>query len=406
MADELTRAAAEALDRADPLAGFRERFVVDDEDLLYLDGNSLGRLPVATRDRLVAVTAEWGTQLVSGWPDWIELPRRAGDVIAPVIGAAPGEVVCCDSVTVNLFKLAGAAAGPGAEPLVAQADAFPTDRYVVDGLASLRGSEVRLVGDLDDAALDGAGVVVWSHVDYRTGEVADLPAITARCREAGVPLVWDLSHSAGALPVGLGAAGAELAVGCTYKYLNAGPGGPGFIYVAADAQAGLRSPIQGWFGQRDQFAMERPYEPADGIERFLAGTPPILGLIAAEQGARLIAEAGIEALRTKSLAQTGLLIALADAWLAPIGFSVATPREDARRGSQVALRHPDAWRITRALIERARVIPDFRPPDVVRLGIAPIYTRFTDVWDAMDRLRRLVEAGEHEAFDATPSRVT
>jgi kynureninase len=244
---------------------------------------------------------------------------------------------------------------------------------------------------------------VWSQVDYRTGELFDLPAITAAVR---APLIWDLSHSAGAVPVGLRDAGARYAVGCTYKYLNAGPGAPGYLYVAREALGDLRSPIQGWFGQRDQFAMERPYEPAEGIERFLAGTPSILGLAAAEEGARLAAAAGIEALRAKSLAQTELLIALADAWLAPLGFTVGTPREPARRGSHVALRHPDAWRITRALIERARVVPDFRPPDVVRLGIAPLYTRFTDVWDALDRLRRLVDAGEHEAFDAAPGRVT
>jgi kynureninase len=399
VADRLSREHAAALDAGDPLAPFRERFVVADDDLLYLDGNSLGRLPVATRERLTTAVEEWSTRLVSAWPDWIELPRRAGDAIGAVIGARPGEVVCCDSVTVNLFKLAGAARGPGR--LVAQADAFPTDRYVLQGLG-----ETALVEDLDDGALDGAGLVVWSHVDYRTGELADLPAITARCRGAGVPLVWDLSHSAGAVPVGLADAGADLAVGCTYKYLNAGPGAPGFVYVAEALQATLVSPIRGWFSQRDQFEMEREYDPAPGIERFLAGTPPILGVAAVEAGAALIAEAGIDALRAKSVAQTELLIALADAWLAPLGFTVATPRDPARRGSHVALRHPDAWRVTRALVEQARVVPDFRPPDVVRLGIAPVYTRFTDVWDALDRLRALVAAGDHERVDAARLRVT
>jgi kynureninase len=398
----LTREDAAALDARDPLAGFRDAFVIDDPGLLYLDGNSLGRLPVATRERLVAMTGDWGSSLVSGWPGWIDFPRRAGDAIAPVIGAGPGEVLACDSVTVNLFKLAGAAHRDGA--IVCQVDAFPTDRYVLEGLVAARGAELRLVDGL--SGLDGAGLVVWSHVDYRTGELADLPAITAACRDAGVPLVWDLSHSAGAVPVGLNAAGAEFAVGCTYKYLNAGPGAPGYLYVAAGALRDLRSPIQGWFGQAEQFAMERPYQPAAGIERFLAGTPPILGLAAAEEGARLVNAAGIEAIRAKSLAQTALLIDLADAWLAPLGFTVATPREDGRRGSHVALRHPDAWRITRALVERARVIPDFRPPDVVRLGIAPLYTRFTDVHDALARLRDLVAAGGHESYDLAPGRVT
>jgi kynureninase len=319
-----------------------------------------------------------------------------------VIGAAPGEVLCCDSVTVNLFKLAGAAHRGGA--IVVQRDAFPTDRYVLEGLAAARGVELRLVGSIQEAS--EAGLVVWSHVDYRTGEIEDLPGLTAHCRDAGVPLIWDLCHSAGVVPVDLGPAGATLAVGCTYKYLNSGPGGPGFLYVAGEALDALRSPIQGWFGQRDQFAMERPYEPALGIERFLAGTPPILGLAAAEEGARMVAAAGVQAIREKSLAQTQLVIALADAWLGPLGFVVGSPRDDARRGSHVALRHPDAWRITRALIERARVVPDFRPPDVIRLGIAPLYTRFVDVWDALDRLRALVAGGEHEAFDAAPGRVT
>ena len=406
MAD-LSRAAAEALDAADPLARFRARFVVADPELIYLDGNSLGRQPVATRDRLTAMAQDWSARLVGGWPDWIDAPRRTGDAIAPVIGAGPGEVLACDSVTVNLFKLAAAAHDRDTGgALVCEAGAFPTDRYVLDGLAAERRVPLRLVDALDDDALDGAGLVVLSHVDYRTGELADLPGLTARCRERGVPLVWDLSHSAGALPVGLRAAGAELAVGCTYKYLNAGPGGPAFLYVAAERQAGLRSPIQGWFGQRDQFEMERPYEPAEGVERFLAGTPPILGLAAAEEGARLTADAGIEAVRAKSVAQTELLIALADARLAPLGFSVGSPRDAARRGSQVALRHPEAWQVTRAAIERAAVVGDFRPPDVLRLGVAPLYTRFTDLWDAVERLRRLVAAGEHRLVDAARGRVT
>jgi kynureninase len=394
----LSRARAEALDAADPVAGFRERFVIEDPQRLYLDGNSLGRLPLATRERLAAMTAEWGRELVGGWPAWLDAPRRTGDVLAPLIGADAGEVLACDSVTVNLFKLAGAARRPGA--LVCEAGAFPTDRYVLEGL----GGELRLCDGAPELA--GAGLVVWSHVDYRTGAVADLPGITARCREAGVPLIWDLSHSAGALPVGLRAAGAELAVGCTYKYLNAGPGGPGFLYVARERQASLVSPLRGWFGQRDQFAMERPYEPAPGIERFLAGTPPILGLAAVEEGARLVAEAGIDAIRAKSVAQTALLIELADERLADLGFTVGTPRDPQRRGSHVALRHPEAWPITRALVERAHVIPDFRPPDVLRLGIAPLYTRYVDVWDAVDRLRSVVRRGEHRLVDATPGRVT
>ena len=418
--DPLSRTDAEAADAVDPLAGFRARFthlaapggtgVHDDPDLIYLDGNSLGRLPVATRDRLAALTSEWGERLVSGWPDWIDAPLRAGDVIAEVVGADRGEVVVCDSTTVNLFKLAGAvldARGPGA--LVTDRANFPTDRYVLEGIAAQRGLDLRLFDGEPDAATlqcDRGDVVVLSHVGYRSGALADLPALQAAADARGATLIWDLSHSAGAVPVDLGAAGAELAVGCTYKYLNAGPGAPAYLYVATGLQDRLRSPIWGWFGQREQFAMERPYDPEPSIRRFLAGTPPILGLAAVEEGARLTAEAGVAALHAKATSLCERLVALHDAWLEPLGFALDSPRDPARRGSHVSLRHADAWPITRALIERAGVIPDFRGPDSVRFGIAPLYTRHADVWDAMDRLRGLVTRGEHAAFDAAPGRVT
>jgi kynureninase len=217
--------------------------------------------------------------------------------------------------------------------------------------------------------------------------------------------VWDLSHSAGAVPVELRAAGVELAVGCTYKYLNAGPGAPAYLYVARELQGQLRSPIQGWFGQRDQFAMERPYDPVEGIGRFLAGTPPILDLAAVEEGVRLTEEAGIGPLREKSVALCELIVALHDHWLQPLGFSLGSPRDSERRGSHVSIRHPDGWQICQALLQ-AEVIPDFREPDFIRLGVAPLYTRYVDIWDALDRLRSLVEAGEHHAFDAARARVT
>jgi kynureninase len=373
-----SRADAERLDAEDPLAAFRERFVLP--KVIYLDGNSLGAQPVATRDRIAALSEQWATGLVRGWDEWLDAPRRAGDAVAAVIGAHPGEVICTDSVTVNLYKLAAAVHTDGA--IVAQRRAFPTDRYVLEGLAEARGAELRLAAGEPD--LDGAGLVVWSHVDYRSGEIADLPGITWRCREAGVPLIWDLCHSAGALPVDLATHGAELAVGCTYKYLNAGPGSPAFLYVAHARQAQLRSPIWGWFAQRDQFDMERAYDPQPGIERFLAGTPPILAVAAVEEGARLTAEAGMTALRAKSVALVELLIECL-----PDAVALASPSDPARRGSHVAVRHPDAERLTAQLIE-ADVIPDFRTPDVIRLAVTPLYTRFVDVWDAMDRLRALL----------------
>jgi len=402
----LTRAEAAALDAADPLAGFRERFVLGDGDRIYLDGNSLGRLPVATRDRLLAGVEEWGERLVSAWPDWIDVPARVGDLLAEhVVGARPGEVLAGDSTTVNLYKLCAAALDLRAGPLVIERGSFPTDRYVLEGLAAQRGVELRLVDDVS-SALAGAAVVVHSHVDYRTGEIADMAGLTAAARAAGARVVWDLCHSAGAVPVALRASGAELAVGCTYKYLNAGPGAPAFLYVAEELQERLRSPIWGWFGQRDQFAMERDYDPVEGIGRFAAGTPTILALAAVEEGVRLTAEAGVQRLYEKASAQCELIVALHDEWLGPLGFALGSPRDAARRGSHVALRHDEAWPICRALIERANVVPDFRGPDTIRLGVTPLYTRYVDVWDALDRLRGLVERGEQRLVDAARSRVT
>jgi len=416
------RSHARALDAADGLAGFRERFAIAEDGPIYLDGNSLGRLPLATRDRLRDVAGEWGQRLVGGWSEWIDLPRRAGDLLAEgVLGGRAGEVLVCDSTTVNLHKLCSAALDAYAlsaqRAVVTDRGNFPTDRYVLEGLCAQRGLELRtfeadeLLGprpeDLDAALADGsAALVVLSHVAYRSGALADLPALTEVARRHDAHVVWDLSHSAGALPVDLHEAGVELAVGCSYKYLNAGPGAPAWLYVAEAVQDRLRSPIWGWFGQEDQFAMERDYVPARGIDRFAAGTPSVLGVAAVEEGARVTAEAGIAALREKSVAQTELVVALHDAWLEPLGFSLGTPREPARRGSHVSLRHEQARPICRALIERAGVIADFRGPDSIRLGVAPLYTSFTEVWDALDRLRALVEAGEHQLVDATRGRIT
>jgi kynureninase len=358
---------------------------------------------------------EWGARLVGAWAEWIDLPAQVGDVLAAgVLGARPGEVVACDSTTVNLYKLARAAvaARPGRSAIVVDRNEFPTDRYVLEGVAAELGLELRWLesdpveGLLPQPFDHDVALVVLSQVSYRSGALADVAAITEAVHAAGALALWDLSHSAGSVPVELEAHGVDLAVGCTYKYLNAGPGAPAFLYVRSDLQPQLRSPIQGWFGQRDQFAMGHGYEPEEGVTRFLAGTPPILGLAAVEAGAELVAEAGIERLRGKSVALTELIVALHDERLVPLGFELGSPRDAARRGSHVALRHPHAWRICRALIERAGVVPDFRMPDSVRLGVPPLYTRFVDVWDAVDRLQRLVAAGEHLAYDDTRARVT
>jgi kynureninase len=376
-----TRADAEALDAADELAGFRERFVIEDPELIYLDGNSLGRLPEATRERLGALVQEWGSRLVTGWSEWIDAPAQAGDALAEgVLGARPGEVIVTDSTTVNLYKLARAvlATQPGGGAVVTDRGNFPTDRYVLEGL----GRELRQFASdpvdgptADDVARacepGDVALVVLSHVAYRSGAVADMEAIEAAAARGGVPLLWDLSHSVGSVHTELAARGIRYAVGCTYKHLNSGPGAPAFLYVRRDAQAALRSPIQGWFGQADQFDMERPYDPVPGIGRFLAGTPPILGLAAVQEGVRLTAEAGMDAITRKRTTLTELIVAHLDARLAPLGFELGSPRDAGRRGAQVALRHPAAWPICRALIERARVIPDFRGPDIVRLAWRP-----------------------------------
>jgi kynureninase len=411
----LTREEVAALDAADPLARFRERFDTTRPERIYLDGNSLGRPPLATRQRVTGVLDEWGERLVSGWEEWIDMPTRVGDLLAErVLGARPGEVIVTDSTTVNLFKLCSAALDAyrlsAQSAVVTDRDNFPTDRYVLEGLAEQRGLTLRMIDrpeELEEALGDHTvALVVLSHVNYRTGELADLRGLTDVARRYDAHVVWDLCHSAGALPVDLRANGVELAVGCTYKYLNGGPGAPAFLYAAEEVQPRLRTPIQGWFGQRDQFDMDRSYDPVDGVGRFMAGTPGIAALAAVEEGVRVTAEAGIGPLREKSVAQCELLIALHDEWLAPLGFELGSPRDHDRRGSHVAIRHPEAWPICRALIERADVIPDFRGPDTIRLGVAPLYTRYADVWDALDRLRGLVERGEQRLVDAARSRVT
>jgi kynureninase len=408
-----TRTVAEELDRADPLARFRERFVVDDPERIYADGNSLGRLPRETVERLRARVDEWGSRLITAWPDWIDLPLEIGDLLAKsVLGARVGEVVVSDSTTVNLYKLAAAALAlrPGA--LVTDTSNFPTDRYVLEGLGELVTFECdELAGPTrEDVVRACAGrdvsLVCLSHVGYRSGALADLAEVTAAAHDAGALMLWDLSHSAGAVPIELEDAGVDLAVGCTYKYLNAGPGAPAFLYVRASLQEALRSPIWGWFGQRDQFAMGPAYDPVPGIGRFLAGTPPVLDLTAVEVGARLVAEAGIKALRAKSVELTALLVRLHDERLAPLGFELGSPRDSAQRGSHVSVRHADGWRICRALIERAEVVPDFRGPDSIRLGLPPLYSRFVDAWDLVDRLARLVESGEYLEVEAGTLRVT
>jgi kynureninase len=416
------RQRAQALDEADPLAEFRARFVHDDAPRIYLDGNSLGRMPRAAVERIESVLGTWQRELVGGWHAWIDAPVYTGDLLAEaVLGARPGEVLACDSTTVNFYKLAHAAlaARPGRRVVVPDRDNFPTDRYVLEGLAATAGAELRVLecdpiagpqpAEIEAACAAGDGdvaLVTLSHVAYRSGALADLRAITDAAHDAGAIVLWDLSHSAGSVPIDLEASGADLAVGCTYKYLNAGPGAPAYLYVRTSLQDSLRSPIQGWFGQRDQFAMDGPYEPDDGVRRFLAGTPPIVGLAAVDVGAELVGEAGIERIRAKAGSLTTLAIDVCDAELAGLGFELGTPRAVHLRGAHVALRHAEAWRICRALIERAQVLPDFRGPDSVRLGLSPLTTSHGEVVEALLRLRDLVARGEHLEVAEERARVT
>jgi len=417
------RTFAEQLDAADPLAAFRDRFVRADESLIYLDGNSLGPLPRATQARISEVVgAEWGAGLVRSWSHWVGLAAEVGDLLGEhLVGAAPGQVLVSDSTTVNLFKLASAAldaaldAQPGRSAIVTDDDNFPTDRYVLQGIAAQRDCELRTIHTDPDqglseqallAALDSeVALVSLSHVAYRSGALADLARITQLIHDAGALALWDLCHSVGAVPVELDAAGADLAIGCTYKYLNAGPGAPAFLYVRSDLQRDLRQPVWGWFSQQDQFMMGPRYQPVPGIERFATGTPQIIGTVAVQEGARLLAQAGIERLRAKSVALTSYLIQLADEWLAPHGFSLASPRADARRGGHVTLHHPAAWQINRALIATG-VIGDYRTPDRLRLCPVPITTRFADVWDALDKLRQIAAAKAYQDVPAEITRVT
>jgi kynureninase len=405
---------ARQLDAADELASSRGAFVFPEPDLIYLDGNSLGRLPRAAARRLKsAVEVEWGRDLIRGWnQDWYAAPVRVGEKIAQLIGAAPGQVIVCDSTSVNLFKLALAALTlqPGRDRILSDALNFPSDLYILQGLIQLLGNIHQLIlipsrdeigvdeQDLFDSLNQDTALVTLSQVSFKSGFLYDAAAITAAAHRAGALLLWDLSHSAGAVPIELDQWGVDLAVGCTYKYLNGGPGAPAFLYVRKELQEQLLSPIWGWFGQRSPFAFGLDYIPAEGMARWLAGTPPVLSLLALEAALDLPLQAGIAAIRRKSINLTSYLVYLFDAILAPLGFTLGSPRDPNRRGSHISLRHPDGYRINRALIEEMQVLPDFREPDNIRLGLTPLYTSFGEVWEGVARIRQVVEEGRFKKY--------
>ncbi|HEV3355738.1 MAG TPA: kynureninase [Pseudonocardiaceae bacterium] len=407
------RVVAEELDAADPLRPLRAEFVCVEPGTIYLDGNSLGRLPVATADFLAKVVREgWGAGLVRSWETWIDWSRQLGDRLAAhTLGAEPGEVVVADSTSINLYKLAAAAldARPDRCTIVVDAEDFPTNRYLLQGLAEQHWIRVETVHGRDavlDALTDDVAVVVLSQVSYRSGALLDMAEINRAAKRAGALVLWDLSHSAGVVPIRLGADGADLAVGATYKYLNGGPGSPAFLYVRKELQVQLRQPIWGWFGQTDQFAMGASFEPVETIDRFLVGTPPLLSLAAIAPALDVVERVPVSEVRAKSVRLSEFTIDLAEQWLAPHGFRLASPRDAARRGSHVSLAHPDSALISRALREQQDVICDFRAPDLLRIGLAPLYTSFTDVWDGLDRVRTVVQTRGHEHLPPAVTRVT
>jgi kynureninase len=400
-----TRQRCEELDEADPLAYVRARFFLDD-DLVYLDGNSLGALPRAVPERLRhVIEQEWGVGLVSKWDDWMSVPDRVGDKIGRLIGAAPGEVVAIDTTTIAVVKMLGAAlsARPGRRAIVTTATNFPTDLYAANAVAGLfDGVEIRYADPANiEAALDDeVATLLLTHVDFRTGAMFDMATLTSAAHEAGALAVWDLCHSVGAVAVDCTRDGVDLALGCCYKYLNGGPGAPAFVFVRRDLQASVTNPLPGWLGHETPFAFSNDYRPAEGIRRFITSSPPILGLTALDAALDAFEGVPIEAVRKKSVALTELFIeAVTDA--TGEEFELASPRDPHRRGSQVSFRHEHAYEIIQALIARG-VVGDFRAPDICRFGFTPLYLRYVDVFDAVASLTAVMEAKEYEAAAGLP----
>lgn len=394
----LNRASIAARDVTDPLGHFRNDFQLP-EGVIYLDGNSLGALPKAVSTRVQQTIAdEWGRGLVRSWNSagWYEMPRRLGDKIGRLIGAQPGEVIVADSTSVNLFKVLAAAVkqNPSRRVILSEPDNFPTDLYMAQGVIDFLGSEHTLKlasgAALYDAIDAQTAVVMVTHANYRTGALHDMAALTAQAHANGALIIWDLAHSAGALPIDLTGANVDFAIGCGYKYLNGGPGAPAFVYVPLRNQATFRQPLSGWMGHAQPFDFDPLYTPAEGIARYLCGTQPVLSMTALECAVDLILTADLTLIREKSVALTELFIALVEERCADHGLELVTPREPDRRGSQICLRHPDAYPIMQALIAQG-VIGDFRAPDILRFGFTPLYVGYADVWNAVDTLVAILD---------------
>jgi kynureninase len=405
------------LDLTDPLRDFRDIFDLP-PDIVYLDGNSLGAPPRGVRDRIAGlIQYEWGERLTRGWNEkWMELPRRLGGKIAALIGADADEVIVCDSTSVNFFKLAAAAGRfqNGREGVICEEVGFPTNGYILEAIFKAEHTRrvpcedgVTMPPESIEALLDSnIGLLALNHVNYRSSWLHDMERLNRAASTCGALNLWDLSHSVGVVPIDLHRAGADLAVGCTYKFLNGGPGAPAFLYVRRDLQQRLGNPIQGWFGQKDFFEFGEAYEPETDIRRFLTGTPAILSMAAAETGINIVLEAGIGRIRAKSVAMSEFLI---DVWrekLAPIDVRMNSPLNPLHRGSHVSLGHNRALEVESTLVQRMGVIPDFRKPDSIRFGLSPLYNTFAEVYEGLERMRIVLEEKSYETFSPHPGQIT
>ncbi len=413
------------LDRNDPLAHFRSRFVITDPDMCYLDGNSLGRLPHST---IIAIneymTQEWGREVVTGWSHWVDEAQPTGDLIGrSALGAGPGQMLTCDTTSVNFYQLAVAAinARPGRKTIITDAANFPTDRYILDGIAKQLGLNLVIIDNesagsaeneritpeiLEKYLSDDVALVTLEVIQYRSGARNDIKSLTDLTRKYGALLLWDASHAVGAIEMNLDANGADLVVGCTYKYGNSGPGSPAWLYVSKRIQKELQVPIQGWFSQGDQFGMGPVFERAEGIRGYQIASPSLMGLRCVKSAFEIIEEAGIDAIASKAAIGTQMMIDLYDAWLADLGITLLTSRNAKERGGHITLGHPDAARICIALRQFANVIPDYRTPNSIRLAISPLPTSYVEVWDGFQRIRDLVASRQYEKVEEGGSRVT
>lgn len=413
------------LDSKDPLAHFRSKFLITDPDLCYLDGNSLGRLPHATI-KVVSdfLTQEWGNEVVTGWSHWIDEAQVAGDLLGrAVLGAGPGQVLVCDTTSVNFYQLCVAAinARPGRKTVITDAANFPTDRYILDGIAKQLGLNLIIIDNEDPAVAENelitaellekylsedVALVTFEVIQYRSGARTDIKSITDLARSFGALVLWDASHAAGAIEMNFDDNGVDLAVGCTYKYGNSGPGSPAWLYVNKKIQDELQVPIQGWFSNEDQFAMGPDYQKAKGIRGFQIASPSIIGIRGVQVAFSMIEEATIAAIANKASLGTQMMIDLFDEWLAPLGYTLLTSRNPKERGGHISIGHPDAARICVALRKFANVIPDYRTPNAIRLAIAPLATSYIEVWDGFQRIKNLTETKQYEKVEGSGSRVT